>query len=80
MVPQDSGYEGNDNQTGLERVRQIELISLSELELEDALEPIDARQIVLILDACSSGQVHAQQGRPVASDSACKVLTIISKV
>lgn len=57
MVPQDTGYDGNDEQAELKRVKQIEFHSISDLELEDALEPIDARQIVLILDACSSGQV-----------------------
>jgi WD40 repeat protein/uncharacterized caspase-like protein len=55
LVPHDLGYYGHAalDQTNLKSILEH---SISDKELEDALEKIDAGQVVLVIDACNSGQ------------------------
>lgn len=57
MIPYDLGYEGKRANVGLSDLVQIEEHSVSDSDLEAALERINARELVLVLDACNSGQV-----------------------
>lgn len=57
LIPHDLGYQGNRQKldfTGLQTVLQH---SISDRDLERALEKIDGGQVVLVIDACNSGQV-----------------------
>ncbi|HEX8720115.1 MAG TPA: caspase family protein [Pyrinomonadaceae bacterium] len=57
LVPHDLGYRGAP--TRAEVSAQLQSIlehSISDRELEEALEPVEAGQILLIIDACDSGQ------------------------
>jgi WD40 repeat protein len=64
MLPHDLGYTGPRDRVD-ERVFNLVLSrSVSDLELESAMENIDARGIMLILDACNSGQaLNAEEKR-----------------
>ncbi len=56
LIPYDLGYAGARtklDQAGLERILSH---SISDRELEQAFEKIDAHTIVLVLDTCNSGQ------------------------
>ncbi len=56
LIPHDLGYTGK--RTGMDdaSVRKMLSHSVSDRELEDALDGVDAAQIVMVLDACNSGQ------------------------
>ncbi|MCA1564485.1 MAG: caspase family protein [Acidobacteria bacterium] len=56
MIPHDLGYQGA--RTNIDPVGMKTLLdhSLSDRELETALEEVDAAQALLVLDACNSGQ------------------------
>jgi len=64
LLPHDLGYSGDRtrlNQTGLQ---EILTHSISDLELEDVLEGLDAGHLLLIIDACNSGQaLEAEEKR-----------------
>ncbi len=56
IIPHDLGYTGarsDLDQTGLAMILSH---SVSDLELEDALKPLDVDQLLLVIDACNSGQ------------------------
>jgi uncharacterized caspase-like protein len=56
LIPRDLGYTGPKkglNESGLKTILDH---SISDLELEEMLKPIDADQLLLIIDACNSGQ------------------------
>ena len=55
-LPHDIGYQGPRSRLGSEGLATILSHSISDLELEDALKPVDADQLLLIIDACNSGQ------------------------
>ncbi len=57
LIPHDLGYSGPRaklDETGLATLISH---SVSDVELEEALRPVDADQLLLIVDACNSGQV-----------------------
>ena len=56
LVPNDLGYGGA--RSGLDRAGLATILnhSISDRELEQAFERIDARTVVLVLDTCNSGQ------------------------
>lgn len=64
LIPHDLGYTGKRaelDQAGLELMQSH---SISDLELEAALQTLDARQILLVIDACNSGQaLEAEEKR-----------------
>lgn len=56
LIPHDMGYQGSRARLSKDGLATILSHSISDLELEDALKPVDADQLLLIIDACNSGQ------------------------
>jgi WD40 repeat protein len=56
LVPHDLGYTGDRNQLDEASLRSILSHSISDVELEQALESLDASQLLLVIDACNSAQ------------------------
>ena len=56
IIPHDLGFQGRRERLDGMGLKTILSHSISDEELRDVLEPIDARQIVLVIDACHSGQ------------------------
>ncbi len=64
LVPHDLGYAGARDQLSPMAVQMILARSISDLELESALETVDASQLLFVLDACNSGQaLEAEEKR-----------------
>ena len=64
LIPHDLGYNGPRDQLDARGLQMILSHSISDEELEHAVEGIDAAQIVLIIDACNSGQaLEAEEKR-----------------
>jgi WD40 repeat protein len=64
FVPYDLGYTGNRAQLSSRGLQEILAHSISDLELEHAVELLDAGHLVLIIDACNSGQaLEAEEKR-----------------
>jgi uncharacterized caspase-like protein len=64
MIPHDLGYAGSRNDLTAEAMRTILSRSVSDLELESAIEGIDAGRLLFVLDACNSGQaLEAEEKR-----------------
>jgi WD40 repeat protein len=64
LVPHDLGYTGARNALTQSAVQSILQHSISDLELEAALEGVDAGQLLFVLDACNSGQaLEAEEKR-----------------
>lgn len=64
LIPHDLGYKGPRAALGVEGLQTIFAHSISDVELEDALLPIDADQLLLVIDACKSGQaLNAEEER-----------------
>jgi Caspase domain len=64
LIPHDLGYSGqrgNLNEQGAQTILQH---SISDQEMEEALEEVDAGQALLVIDACNSGQaLEAEEKR-----------------
>jgi WD40 repeat protein len=56
LLPHDLGYTGSRTQLDAAGLRSILAHGISDRELEEALETVDAQQILLVIDACNSGQ------------------------
>lgn len=56
LIPHDLGYEGSRTQLDSAGLQNILAHSVSDEELERAVEGIDAGQMLLVIDACNSGQ------------------------
>jgi WD40 repeat protein len=56
LLPYDLGYRGPRTSVSSAGVEQLAAHGVSDLEVARALEPVDARDIVLVIDACQSGQ------------------------
>jgi WD40 repeat protein len=56
MVPHDLGDTGRREALDAEAVKNIARHSISDQELERALEDVDAGHLLLVIDACHSGQ------------------------
>jgi len=64
IIPHDIGYSGSREQLDEAAVRSILAHSISDRDLEQALEAVDAAQIVVVIDACNSGQaLEAEEKR-----------------
>jgi uncharacterized caspase-like protein len=57
LIPHDLGYEGSRTALDSAGLQAIHTHGISDLELENAVEGLDAAQIVMVIDACNSGQV-----------------------
>jgi hypothetical protein len=56
MVPHDLGYAGRRESLDAETVKIIAWHGLSDQEIARALEDVDAGHLLLVIDACNSGQ------------------------
>ncbi len=64
LVPHDLGYSGSRTQLDSAGLASILSHSISDEELEKAVEGIDAGQMLLVIDACNSGQaLEAEEKR-----------------
>jgi WD40 repeat protein len=64
LVPHDLGYSGPRAGIDAQAVETILSHSVSDLELESAVEGLQAGQLVLVIDACNSGQaLEAEEKR-----------------
>lgn len=64
LIPHDLGYQGRRDKLRAMSLRTILTHSISDRELEEAFEKIDAGRILLVIDACNSGQaLDAEQKR-----------------
>jgi hypothetical protein len=64
LIPHDLGYRGERDNLNEASVQSILQHSISDQELEHALEEVDAGQLLLVIDACNSGQaLEAEEKR-----------------
>ena len=64
LIPNDLGYTGERTKLNEQGLKTILDHSISDLELEQAVEGMDAGHFVLIIDACNSGQaLEAEEKR-----------------
>jgi hypothetical protein len=64
LVPHDLGYEGARAAIDKKAVETILAHSISDLEIEAAIEGLDAEQMLMVIDACNSGQaLEAEEKR-----------------
>ncbi len=56
LIPHDLGYAGKRKDLDGEGLKQMLAHGVSDNDLERALQPLDADQVLLIIDACYSGQ------------------------
>jgi WD40 repeat protein/uncharacterized caspase-like protein len=64
LIPHDLGYTGARNELTTDAVKTILSHGVSDLELESAIEGVDAGQMLFVLDACNSGQaLEAEEKR-----------------
>ncbi len=56
LLPHDIGYAGSPTQLDAAGLQTILAHSISDRELEQAFERLDAGQLLLVIDACNSGQ------------------------
>jgi len=64
LLPHDLGYQGSRRRLNLPGLQSILSHSISDRELEQSFEKLQAGQILLVLDACNSGQaLEAEEKR-----------------
>jgi len=56
LIPYDLGYTGRRTQLDADSLRSILAHSISDEELQSAVEGLDAGQMIMVIDACNSGQ------------------------
>jgi hypothetical protein len=63
LVPHDLGYMGTRGTLASEAMDAISAKAISDLDLERSLGPVDAGHILLVIDACQSGQALESEER-----------------
>ncbi|HKO95646.1 MAG TPA: caspase family protein [Pyrinomonadaceae bacterium] len=64
LIPHDLGYQGPRNKIDAASLKTVLSHSISDRELERAFEGIDAGRLLLVIDACNSGQaLEAEEKR-----------------
>jgi len=63
LLPHDLGYQGARDAVDAAAMKAIVKHSISDEDLERALEPVDGGRIVLVIDACNSGQALESKER-----------------
>jgi WD40 repeat protein len=64
LIPHDLGYAGERDKVSAEGLQAVLEHSISDEELSAVFEPLNAGQLVLVLDACNSGQaLEAEEKR-----------------
>ncbi|HCX29960.1 MAG TPA: hypothetical protein DHU55_09370, partial [Blastocatellia bacterium] len=64
LIPHDLGYTGERTKLNEQGLQTILAHSISDVELEESVERLDAGHLLLIIDACNSGQaLEAEEKR-----------------
>jgi uncharacterized caspase-like protein len=64
LIPHDIGYTGDRTKLNEQGLQSILAHSISDIELEEAVEGMDAGHLLLVIDACNSGQaLEAEEKR-----------------
>jgi WD40 repeat protein/uncharacterized caspase-like protein len=64
LIPHDLGYSGDRTKLNEQGLHEILTHSISDEELEQAVEGLDAGHLLLVIDACNSGQaLEAEEKR-----------------
>ena len=64
LIPHDLGYTGDRTKLNEKGLQEILSHSISDLELEQMVEGLDAGHLLLVIDACNSGQaLEAEEKR-----------------
>jgi WD40 repeat protein/uncharacterized caspase-like protein len=63
LIPHDLGYTGSRSGLDQSGWQSIMEHSISDLDLEEALAKVDARDVILVIDACNSGQALEAEER-----------------
>jgi WD40 repeat protein len=64
LIPHDLGYQGSRSDLEASGLRSILAHSVSDVELEQAVEGVDAGNLLMVIDACNSGQaLEAEEKR-----------------
>src|SRR5437588_1181403 len=64
LIPHDLGYAGERDRLDAAGLRAVLSHSISDEELQSAVEGLDAAQLLLVIDACNSGQaLEAEEKR-----------------
>lgn len=64
LIPHDLGYTGDRTKLTDDGLRSILSHSVSDIELEEVVERLDAGHLLLVIDACNSGQaLEAEEKR-----------------
>jgi WD40 repeat protein len=64
LIPHDLGYQGTRANLEASGLRSILAHSISDVEIEQAVEGVDAGKLLLVIDACNSGQaLEAEEKR-----------------
>jgi WD40 repeat protein/uncharacterized caspase-like protein len=64
LIPHDLGYDGERTRLTTEGLESILKHSISDQELEQAVESLDAAHLLMVIDACNSGQaLEAEEKR-----------------
>jgi WD40 repeat protein len=64
LIPHDLGYTGDRTKLTAKGLQEILSHSISDLELEQMVEGLDAGHLLLVIDACNSGQaLEAEEKR-----------------
>jgi WD40 repeat protein/uncharacterized caspase-like protein len=64
LIPHDLGYAGDRTKLDEKGLKTILEHGISDLELEDAVEGVDAGHFLMVIDACNSGQaLEAEEKR-----------------
>jgi len=64
LIPHDLGYTGDRTKLTEDGLRSILSHSISDVELEEVVEALDAAHLLLVIDACNSGQaLEAEEKR-----------------
>ena len=64
LIPHDLGYSGERTRLNEQGLESILSHSISDIELEEAVEGMDAGHLLLVIDACNSGQaLEAEEKR-----------------
>jgi WD40 repeat protein len=63
LVPHDLGYSGHRSQLNRAATKIIHANSVSDLDLEQVFEKLDVENLLLVIDACDSGQALESEER-----------------
>ena len=64
LIPHDLGYTGERTKLTEQGLKTMLAHSISDVELEDAVEGLDAGHLLMVIDACNSGQaLEAEEKR-----------------